>query len=1028
MVGKANTTLSVIFSILFFGLTATQGLCGQDRGGYIKGQVVDKQTNYPISGATIWIGKSTSTSTTANGSFSIQISEDNYALSITANGYDTLKISKVSVYYGQAATLLFQMSSRSIDRSSTNKRDSALTKTPPLRSQQIKGAFSSNYNHSLNRKGNENASIENFPLQNSLDAGLMQSLQRLPLAYYDPNTQTSKFSSNPSIAGMDSRYSQIRLNGMAIQDLLGYPNIDFLNNFSADVLEKISVLYQGSSIAPGDRAGGTVDIQTKTNIDANFVLFGATAGIDNDFQNQSYYNSSTADTRWLGSPGKKNNLPENFPTTRSRYTLDQLNPQERIDRLKTLSNTIPLSSNTTKLPNWGFSLGMGRTYTFKKGRTFNAFLYVNQWKKQLNTVSDVQVLPNTRANPFPFTSSIPVARTVSTDSISNYRSGLNVVFNLGLHSNKANYNWQNTFIKSYESSYTQKSSVFKPDEDTLARNALIAEVRDLSLLLSQLSGEHLLNADKQFKLIWKASYAFGKESSPDTRNLLLQQAPGNSNFFQHAQQSTVSQQNQVVRSSNSGRSWSESNTHNFTGSIELKAPFRAFNLSQLLEGGVWFNAQYHNYFSDLYLYKRSNTSFNPIDSLLSPDNYYPTGIDVINFYNKLEASSLPFANDFSTIQNQNNFIQSQNTGSVFAQLTNNLTRAFRVTWGFRLETNSQLASNIQYQYTDFVKEPQKYTISLNSRINSIDFLPNIHIEYFLHKNITFQGGYNKTVTRPSLRELTRFLQYNPASFTYYQGNLALENTLQDHVYGGVTLKSVRGSYFETEVFYRLLNRPIESRITAVGIGLQAVTPYNMPTATIKGLRGSFQISLNDIVRSRFMESIHLFGSGVIQDSKVDAGPVKASEDVYEHKLTGTPDYIFNTGLTISDPRFPNISVSYQQIADHVKSIGTGSLITLQDGAILTEIPEMRIATQQSLNIQISQKLFKNALFIAAGARNLTGSTTIMYQDLNANKKFDSAVRARVSNGGAYAVEGTDLTFWNPAAIRSYYISISYNIR
>lgn len=49
MVGKANTTLSVIFSILFFGLTATQGLCGQDRGGYIKGQVVDKQTNYPIS-------------------------------------------------------------------------------------------------------------------------------------------------------------------------------------------------------------------------------------------------------------------------------------------------------------------------------------------------------------------------------------------------------------------------------------------------------------------------------------------------------------------------------------------------------------------------------------------------------------------------------------------------------------------------------------------------------------------------------------------------------------------------------------------------------------------------------------------------------------------------------------------------------------------------------------------------------------------------------------------------------------------
>lgn len=133
----------------------------------------------------------------------------------------------------------------------------------------------------------------------------MQSLQRLPLAYYDPNTQTSKFSSNPSIAGMDSRYSQIRLNGMAIQDLLGYPNIDFLNNFSADVLEKISVLYQGSSIAPGDRAGGTVDIQTKTNIDANFVLFGATAGIDNDFQNQSYYNSSTADTRWLGSPGKK---------------------------------------------------------------------------------------------------------------------------------------------------------------------------------------------------------------------------------------------------------------------------------------------------------------------------------------------------------------------------------------------------------------------------------------------------------------------------------------------------------------------------------------------------------------------------------------------------------------------------------------------------------------------------------------------------------------------------------------------------
>ncbi|MCP2936988.1 hypothetical protein NK983_30295, partial [Salmonella enterica subsp. enterica serovar Typhimurium] len=69
-----------------------------------------------------------------------------------------------------------------------------------------------------------------------------------------------------------------------------------------------------------------------------------------------------------------------------------------------------------------------------------------------------------------------------------------------------------------------------------------------------------------------------------------------------------------------------------------------------------------------------------------------------------------------------------------------------------------------------------------------------------------------------------------------------------------------------------------------------------------------------------------------------------------------------------------------------------------NGNEVLTIPHYYTKGRSQLDLQVFQPFFKSRLKLIAGINNILAEATLLYQDLNGNKKYDEALVLLRSNG------------------------------
>jgi TonB-dependent receptor len=862
------------------------------------------------------------------------------------------------------------------------------------------------------------AVLKGNQIQPGTDKEGAQLLKRLPgvIVYENPKLGYQLQSLN--INGLGERYNQVLLNGAPVSSSDPETKAFPFALLPAEAIEEVFVQKKGQASLPGDMAGGSIGITLKDKPAQNFFYVLAGGGYSDQTNGNDFRSSDRNAFEWSGFPGQMRDLPAGFPNTRSEFSLSQMNPQEQVYWSKQLRNNLAPVNNGTAKPNFRGMLGFGRTIKLKKGEQLNIMAWVNHQTTQRIDESERQVAPDiTRA----------LIRSQSHDVSYLYQAQSSAIVSASLLYNRSKISFKGMYGNQYSDVFTQRSQLYKPDEDSLAHTGLHYATTQRSLLNLNVTGLHALGAEGKLKLDWLVSYAYYGQYNPDERNFLLRQDSTSENQFEIARPSQASLSSADAMFTNSGRSWRRLKDHNFIGAANLSFPFQLFHYTQSLSGGIYVQNQFRVLYSDLFLVS-GNGYYTP-DNLLAPERYYPGGLKVTNFYEKYITSGSQVVPDHITVKNRGNYTASSNIGAAYIMLANRLTQTLSVDWGIRVESASNLVSATQYNFFETYKNPQLGTLDENDHVISFDFLPSVTLQYRPIQPVQLHASFFKTVNRPGLQELARYRIYDPLSFVVTTGNTLLNSTDVRNYEVGVDLLKGTAAHFAVSGFYKEIDQPIEYMLTgyANATGNLLRMPHNTPPATVRGLTATVNTNLSFIGDRPFLKHISLVGNGTWLRSKVQAGSVRSgtTPEVKEHTLSGSPGYTINAGLVVQYPRYPYVTILYNRTDDYLTAIGSGRSYLANHGEVRA-IPDYRVKGRDQLDIQLSQQFFKSKWQLIAGVTNLTNSSYIQYQDLDGNKKFDSPLKLNNRNNtGGFFESGVDNTVISITPQRTYYITVSY---
>jgi outer membrane receptor protein involved in Fe transport len=1010
---------TILFSCLFFFPLVSSAQF--TASGFVKGVILNGSNKAALGNVLIQTDSNKlAVETYPDGSFTLAIKPGKYQFKASLKGFQSKILDSILISSGefvQVSITLYPLKQKDIGSNGKPGMDSvAMSDT-------------------IKKAGNEYSTVVNQGLYRNA-SWLMRSLPGVNSFDHFPNSVLQSLTIN----GMGERYNQVLLNDLPMASFEQYSKAFPFELLPVEAIETAAVIDIPNAAIPADFSGGSVNIKVKDMPEANFIYLQGGAGFFGNGTSDKFYGDKKGSLQWLGIGGKNRNLPDNFPTTRSRTLLGDYNIQQQAAYSKQMKNNLAPQDYSQTIPSNKIQVGFGRMIKLKKGAKLGIIAHLVHLKTQDVYSNEVQARANVTENPFPFSdASKPFVQSFSNDTSFRLQSQVAGVISISYINKRSKYSFRNFLGSQFLNSYTQRSNIIKPDEDTAAHYGIHYQTEQRYFLNSQLAGEHILNAQQSFRLNWQAGYSYFNQQNPDERNLLLQQEGTGKANFRLATQSEASLTNDALRFTNSGRSWKNLTDHNFSAAVNLSLDFNWLGYAQQFKGGLFLQSLYRVFYSDIFLLNQKSTDYVPVDQLLSSDKYYPEGLTMVNFYKKLplDGNNLAFT---STIANFGNYLGSSSLGAAYGQFSNQFSKKFTLVWGGRAETISQVTSSTQYQYKDAFKNPQLFTISLNSRTAKLSLLPFATISYKPFKQLTVFGSYSKSLNRPQLQELANYNEYNSASFMVRTGNSLLQAASIDNFSAGITWRDAHGTYLNVTGFYKTIDRPIEYLLLNYAGGNLISVPRNMPSAKVQGIRADLRLSLASLSKCAVCEHFALFASGNILESMVNNGPVigdyslRISSGIANsifvpmHTLSGSPGYSFKGGLSFHSPKLPSLTVIYQQTGDYLQTVGSGTSIALKNGNTVTAVPAIRVGEMNQLDVQLAQKIFKSSIQIIAGVNNLLESSFVSYQDLNGNKKFDKAAAVTLKNNRAYYGSGVDNTIFNIKTKRQIYVTVSFLFR
>jgi outer membrane receptor protein involved in Fe transport len=770
-----KSVLSLIATLLCSSLLLAQT-------GTISGKMIEAESGFEVIGGNIVIqGTGIGTSSDLDGSYSFKADAGTYTLECSYVGFDNVIIAEVVVEAGKVTTVDVSFGGGGVDLAALGvevvARQVRNTETALLTIQKKSAVVLDG--------------ISSSQMSKSGDSDVASAVKRVT----GVTVQDGKYI---YVRGLGDRYSKTTLNGSNIPGLDPNKNTVQMDMFPTNLIDNILVYKTFAPNLPGDFSGGYVDIITKDFPETRLLTASASVGYNtNATFNNNFLSQQSGATDWLGMDDGTRALPGSVDGVTVPEIGSPDNPNVNADDVRTvIGMTNDFKNNfapqtTTALPDHSFSLSAGNQKTlFGKPLGFIAAL---NYQKDYNYYEGGKTGIYSLSGP---------NETV-----------LNKEIELTDRKGSENTLWGAMLNTSYKLSPTHKiglTLMHNQNGESISRtlsgkklkddvqeiyDTYVQQYKQRALSTAQLSGKHVFTNANNLELNWSSAYALSSQDEPDFRTFTTRKIP-HPVFEGEYLAYYIKQSSDRVPT----RFYRDLEQSNFDNKLDLSLPFNQWNgLSSKVSVGGSYLTKDRTYTERRYSFISSDPNLKgEVNNYLDPENLLQYNGDVI-----ANPEDGVYLREFPTLRN--NYEANQQVAAAYAMVELPLTSKLRLITGARMEQ-----TQIQFLSPDEDLQREYPEVDGNTNlINTTDVLPSVNMNYEVSEQMKIRAAYNKTLARPTFRELAPVVTFDFDGGFIEIGNPELERTLVDNVDLRWELYPSASEMISVSAFYKRFENPIE---------------------------------------------------------------------------------------------------------------------------------------------------------------------------------------------------------------------------
>jgi outer membrane receptor protein involved in Fe transport len=910
------------------------------------GKVIDATTEEPLVGVTIIIkGTSTGVITDFDGTFSITTELDTIDLVFSYISYQKITIERISLVGDITSLPDIYMKEDVLETGEVViTADRIVVNETGLIDMKLKSV-------------NMIDGISSEKMKSTGDGNAVEASKRVTGVSIDNGKYVY-------VRGLGDRYSKSLLNGIEIPGLDPDRNALQMDIFPTNLLNNIVVSKSFSPELPADFTGGLVNIETKDVPETENSNLSLNLGFNPQVNlNPNFFNERGSMTDIIGFDGGIRRLPnelnQNYiPTPFNRLQgVSQVQHQQNIvNLLRSLNPTLGGERNMSML-DWGLGYSYGKT----KGNF--GYVFSLNHKTDYRFYTDVKYGEYQRSLDRNQNELIPATtQSGQLTEINNFLGGL-VGFNLV--KGKSKYKLNLIHLQSGESRagifniFNNSSAVGQSGYDAISYN-LEYNQRSLTNLL--LSGKHNI---KGWNLDWKLSPTYSSSVDPDIRK-----TP-----FSYDGTYTFSS----GEAGNPSRIWRNLSEFNNNVKVDVSKEFKNLKLNF----GVSHSYKLRDYNIKLYelMFSKPQSWTTPDPNLvMNTENLYPSEINGT------------YIQSGNVNPNPNQYSSNVNNTGVYVSGEYNIKNRFKINGGLRAEYFIQrhTGRDIRYANGDMNGNNLKNDIVLNT----FHLFPSTNLIYSITPKQNLRLSYNRTIARPSFKEMSYAQILDPITNRIFNGGLFSYNgtwngNLRETNIDNLDLRwelAKDKDFYSVSGFYKHFNNPIE----LVRIPEQQTSTEYQPRNVGNGDLYGIEFEL----RKSFLKNFSFNTNVTIAQSKITMTETEyQARKQYERDgeninntrvMAGQSPFVINTGLSYNVEKIGlNVGVFYNVKGQTLSIVGTGLSPDIYDEPF------------HSLNLSVSQKI-KNTSIDFRVQNILNDRVESFYQSYKAEKQIFNSVNPGVT--------------------------------
>ncbi len=763
------------------------------------------------------------------------------------------------------------------------------------------------------------------------------------------------------VRGLSDRYTKTLLNGSEIPGLDPNRNAVQLDLFPTSFVQSMKVIKTYSPDLPADFTGGLIDIRTNDMLDSFTVKLSVGSSFNPQVTfNDNYLLSKRSSTDWLGYDNGQRDFPEEVKKGLENGEIQKgyyFFPNTYDQSVKSFNKEFePTKQSNFLNHNMGLVVGNRKKILRKDsidvGRSFGYFAGVNYRR-------EYEYYENGFAGDYELGGTVDEISSFNPKKEFTVRNGTDNVLIGAVGNATYRFNSDNKIGFTYLHNHSGTTEASYAEGTRSDNSELTVRVRQLSYLQrsinsGQLYGEHEIDSaifKAPLKIEWFDAYTLSKQEQPDLR-FFTDDFYVNNNGEEVYQFST-----QIYNKP--GRYSRTMNQKNNDFKVHFTLPIALTDTTELkLKSGfssVYKNREFRE--SRVDLISSQYVDYNgDITEYLQDKNLGEITLE--------DGSKAPGIGIIDQTFDRNNYDGKMKVYGTYLM------------GELPLHRKLDLITGARYERTDMTVTSQEVQIPTGQLLNN-DVLPSVSLIYSFFKNrfkynedssdfkkqdLKLRASYNKTLARPSFREIAPFATLDYILDWTLIGNPNLERTTVDNYDLRLEFYPNSGQVMSVAAFYKHFHSPIALIINPTA-GNTELQWKNTDQAKLYGIELEFKRDLAFLKENWTMIDVGVNTAITKSIDKINPDELEQIrlQDPY-HKDTrpffGQSPYIVNAFLQYShDSSNFSANVSYNIFGDRIAIIVPGGT------------PNIYEKSRGELNLNLSKK-FGERLSVTVRIKNI----------------------------------------------------------